>query len=102
MGCGCGLLKVMLKVRGPGHAYAQPRPWPAQTTEGDVAGVLFGYGGGGVVATAVGLENQGLRWVAKAVGGAGSAPGGVHVLCLLVDVRVLCVLLLLVAARVNQ
>ena len=62
-----------------GHAYAQPRPWPAQTTEGDVAGVLFGYGGGGVVATAVGSENQGLRWVAKAVGGAGSAPGGVHV-----------------------
>ena len=53
---------------------SEEQPRSAKLTEGDVAGTLVGYGLGedGVVVAVVGSSNTGLRWVVKAVGGAGA------------------------------
>ena len=48
----------------------QPAPCSTKLTEGDAAGMLFGYGEGGVVLAAVGPANAGPRRVVRAVGGA--------------------------------
>ena len=47
---------------------SEEQPRSTKLTERDVAGTLFGYGEDGVVVTAVGSSNAGLRWVVKAVG----------------------------------
>ena len=53
---------------------SEEQPRSIKLTEWNVAGTctLFGYGEDGVVVTAVGSSNTGLRWVVKVEG-----PGGV-------------------------
>ena len=57
---------------------SEEQPRSTKLAEGNVAGMLFGYGVGGVVVAVVGPSNTGLRWawrwVVKAVvGPAGGA-----------------------------
>ena len=49
----------------------EEQPRSTKLTEGNVAlaGMLFGFGEGGVVVTVVASSNTGLSWVLKAVGG---------------------------------